>query len=181
MKNWKRYLALLTALLLAVVFVACAPAEEDPTDPPAEQTQTPTEAPTAAPTEETEPVEETTAAKADYSAYMGNWYSGSVTLVIKEEEKWSMLQADEVFLAGHLIVGEETVSLYDMEGMEVAVLSLEEDGTVYAELYAEEMYSRINDFTFTRTQSDYTDVIVDDSGDGGLVDGGTGSAEAPVE
>ena len=160
MKNWKKYLALLTALLLVVAFTACTSVEEEPSDPPAEQTEASTEAPT----------EETTEAptEADYSAYMGKWYSGRVTFEVKEEKKWTMLDGDEVFMTGHFVVTENgSLTLYDVEGMEVANMYLDADGSIYAELYVEEMYNRVEDFTFLRTApegdlfGDVDDTVVD--------------------
>lgn len=132
MKNWKKYLALLAALLLVMAFAACAPAEEEPSDPPAESTEAPTnEMPTEAPTEEV--TEAPTEVEMDYSAYMGKWYSGKVTLEVKEERKWVMAEDGETFVTGQLTVNEDSnLKLYDVEGMEAATLILEEDGTIYA-------------------------------------------------
>lgn len=171
MKNWKKYLALLTALLLVLSFAACGSADEELSDPPAEQTEAPTnemptEAPTEAPTEEA--TEEVTEASADYSAYMGLWHTGSVTLKVEAENKWSMEQNGEVFLMGQFVVNEEDggLHLYDVEGTEAAKLLMDGTESLYAELYTEELYNRIEDFFFTREKSDVEiDVdIIDDVG-----------------
>lgn len=162
MKNWRKLLALLSVLLLVVAFAACTPVEEEPSEPPVEQTETPTEAPTEAPTETpTEAPTEAPTEPADYTAYKGNWYSGSVTLEIQEENQWVMLDNGEIFITGHLVVTEEDkLTLYDVEGTEAANLQIDADGTLYAELYVEEMYNRITDFIFTRTKSE-GDVTID--------------------
>ena len=168
MKNWKKYLALLTALLLVLSFVACTPAEEAPSDPPAVQNENPTEAPVETPTEAptaeaTEPTEETTEASADYTAYMGQWHSGAVTLKIEKDNKWSAEQNGELFLTGQIVVDAEdgSLRLYDMEGTEVADILMDTDNSLYAELYSEEFYDRLEDFFFTREKSD-GQVVIDE-------------------
>ena len=165
MKNWKKYLALLTALLLVLSFAACTtPADEEPTDPPVEQTEEPTnEMPTEAPTEEI--TEVPTKAEVDYSAFKGEWYSGNVTLYVKEETKWTMAEDGDTFITGTLTVDDEgALVLYDVEGVEAAKMILEADGSIYAELYIEELYNCIDDFIFTREKPDYVgmDEIIDD-------------------
>ncbi len=168
MKNWKKYLALLTALLLIVAFAACTSAEEEPSDSPAEQTEANTETPTEASTEA--PTEETTE-EADYSAYMGNWYSGGVTLTVQEENKWDMADDNEIFMTGHFVVNENgSLTLYDVEGVEAANMLLEKEGTIYAELYTEELCNRVEDFTFTREESGDTGLneIVDTEAEEGI-------------
>lgn len=175
MKNWKKYLAFLTALLMVLSFVACGSADEEPSDPPAEQTEATTdeatEAPTDAPTEEV--TEAPTEEEVDYSAFKGNWYSGNVTLTVKEDSKWIMAEDDETFITGSLTVNEDgELVLYDVEGVEAAQMILDVDGSIYAELYVEEMYNRIDDFIFTREKSEYVDMdeIID-----------SGVEEAPIE
>ena len=162
MKNWKKYLALLTALMLVLSFVACGAANEEPSEPAAEQTDAPVnENPTEAPTEEVEAptaeaTEEVTEPSADYSAYMGLWYTGNVTLKIEEGNKWSMEDNGELFTTGKIVVNEEdgTLQLYDVEGTEAAKLIKDTADSLYAELYTEEMYTRIEDFFFSRVQSE---------------------------
>lgn len=166
MKNWKQFLALLTALLLVLSFVACGTVAEEPSEPPVEQTEAPTdEMPTEAPTEQI--TEAPTEAEIDYSAFKGEWYSGKVTLNVKEEKKWAMTEDGEVFITGSLKVDEEgALVLYDIEGVEAAKMILDAEGSIYAELYVDEMYGRIDDFTFTREKSDYVDV--DEIGSSGM-------------
>ena len=171
MKNWKKYLALLTALLLVMSFAACTSGNEEPSEPDAEQTQAPvneepTEEATDAPTEEA--TEETTVASADYSAYKGLWHSGTVTLKVEAENKWSMEENGDAFMMGQIVVNAEdgSLHLYDVEGTEAARLILDGDDSLYAELYTEEMYNRIEDFFFSREKSD-VDIgaeIIDDAG-----------------
>lgn len=171
MKNWKKYLALLTALLLVLTFAACGSADEEPSDPPAEQTDAPTDEATEAPTDEV--TEAPTEAEIDYSAFKGNWYSGNVTLTVKEDAKWLMAENDETFITGSLTVNEDgDLVLYDVEGVEAAHMMLDAEGSIYAELYMEEMYSRIDDFIFTREKPEYVDMdeIID-----------SGMEEEPIE
>lgn len=158
MKNWKKYMALLAALLLVLSFTACTtPAEEDPTDPPVEQTQAPTEEVTEAPTEEI--LEAPTRPAVEYTIFKGEWHSGDVTLNVKEEERWVMSEDGEVFITGTLTVNEDgDLVLYDVEGVEAAKMILDAEGSIYAEMYVEEMYNRIDDFTFTREKSNYVDM-----------------------
>ena len=179
MKNWKKYLVLLTVLLLTVAFAACAPAQEEPSDPPAEQTQAPTETPTEVPTEEpTEAlVEMPTQAEIDYSSFKGNWYSGAVALIVKEDAQWEMTENGEVFLGGRLTINEEgALVLYDVEGIEAAHMRHDDQGALYAELYVEELYERISDFIFTaEKQSADTNILPEDTVEDNIV------VDEPVE
>ena len=180
MKNWKKFLALLTALLLVLSFVACGSVDEEPSEPAVEQTEAPTnemptEMPTEAPTElSTEmPTEEVF----DYTAFKGNWYSGKVTLTVKEDAKWVMTEQDETFMLGNLRVNEDgDLLLFDVEGVEAAKMILDADGSIYAELYVDELYSRIEDFTFTREKSEYVDMS--EAVDSGAIEE---IVDAPVE
>ena len=180
MKVWKKYLALLTALLLVMSFAACTFGNEEPSEPAAEQTETPTnemptEEATDAPTEEA--TEETTVASADYSAYMGQWHSGTVTLKVEAENKWSMEENGDAFVMGQIVVNEEdgSLHLYDVEGTEAARLILDGDDSLYAELYTEDMYNRIEDFFFSREKSNVdigADIIDDAGGEDSVLDSG---------
>ena len=158
MKSAKRYLALVTALLLMAAMTACAPAQEPTQTPTQAPTQTPTQAPTEAPAEVPTQASTEAPAASGFSAFEGYWYSGKVTCIIKEDQKWVMQYNEETFMAGnYALTRDGHLALCDTEGFEAAIFKLEADGTVYAELYAEVMYSRIEDFTFTRTKPENVD------------------------
>ena len=186
MKNLKKYLALFVAVLMVLSFAACASGNEDPSEPAPQQTEAPvnenpTEEATEAPTAEA--TQEVTEVGADYSAYKGLWHSGSVTLKIEAENKWSMEDNGDLFLMGQLIVDEEDggLHLYDVEGTEAAKILIDNDGSMYAELYTEELYSRIEDFFFSREQEETgLDVEIDDvAGDEPVI--GEDSSDIVVE
>ena len=162
----KRYIYFLLSIVFALALAGCGGGGGEEAAKEPEATEAPTEAPTEALTEA--PTEAPT--EADYSAYMGEWYSGSVTFIVKEEKKWVMQEKGETFIAGHFVFDDNgNLIMYDVEGLEVARILPEDDGTLYAELYVEEMYNRVDDFVFTREQSEGFEDVIDDGGDSEVV------------
>ena len=81
-----------------------------------------------------------------------------------------MQEKGETFIAGHFVFDDNgNLIMYDVEGLEVARILPEDDGTLYAELYVEEMYNRVDDFVFTREQSEGFEDVIDDGGDSEVV------------
>ena len=138
----KKLIALLMVLVLAVSFAACTtePAETDPVE--------------TEPTEATEYTRETLD-PASYKEFIGTWYadgsSAGYRIDIQEGDIWACVDPNkEVTMSGILTLGDEpgTIVLYDNEGGQALLLTLEEANKVYADIISDTLIETLETTVF---------------------------------
>lgn len=174
MKLWKQWAALVIAVLMVCMAVACTPAEQ--TDPSENQTvpntQATTEATTPATSEATEASDATepTIDLTPYKGYLGTWYadgsSAGYRFILSEDLTWEYALAnEESVFGGNFIMGESCLNMYDPDGSLAVTLTLEEEGKLYAEIYTDSLMDMLSTAYFfntvTSTSSDYIPVVDD--------------------
>lgn len=146
MKLWKRWLTLLTALLVSAALAACTPAD-DPTESSDSVQDT-----TAAPAQDTTAGEETS----DYSEFLGTWYSGgaanSARLVLEEDGSWELKDADgKRICGGSFVLTDNGLELLDGDGTLALLVMRSAQDSLYTEVYLQSLQDAIADYNFSRT------------------------------
>lgn len=188
MKNWRKLAALCMIGALVFAFAACTttpdkgntePATEPSTEPTGDSTGLETGAPLVDP--------ET------YKDFVGTWYadgsSAGYRINITDKATWQFTDASqETIFSGGLMVNEDnqSITLYDPDGVQALDITMDEAGKIYVEVYVESLMDTLSTNYFlneiTNDNQDFVPVGDDDvevivPSDDSIVDG-TGSEDA---
>lgn len=158
MKHWRKLAALVMAGIMIFALAACTQDEPAPSE-----TQAPTETDTApedvsTPTGEGDESTSALVSNVDpetFKEFIGTWYadgsSAGYRILIEEDGTWTMSDLDEeVACSGTLRMNEddECLELYDPDGGLAISLTMQEEGTVHAEILLESLNDSLSTNVF---------------------------------